>query len=59
MNPSKLSEKAKELALDMGAEAVFIVALVPNAAGDGWEVASLKQWVTAVRAERSQEEVFS
>ena len=37
MSPSALSEKAKEIALDMGAEAVIIIALVPNAAGDGWD----------------------
>ena len=34
--PSPLSVKAKELALDLGAEAVVILVLRPNESGDGW-----------------------
>lgn len=37
MNPSKLSERAKEIALEMGAEAVVVIMLVPNKSGDGWD----------------------
>jgi len=34
---SALSARAKELALNMGAEAVVLVALFPNEEGDGWD----------------------
>ena len=35
--PSALSNEAKKLAISMGAEAVVIIAVLPNAAGDGWD----------------------
>jgi hypothetical protein len=35
IDPKTLSDKAQELALDLGAESVIIIAVVPTA--DGWE----------------------